>query len=380
MNKHLENLTVHRFRGLRDLELSELGNANLFVGENNSGKTSLLEAVSTYCRPLDPFEWLDTSWRREIKSSRTPMLDALKWLFPQEAVAEGELYSGSTFISGSGNFPVLESRASLSEFMGIASSYEPEDVQTDAVREREPLFEIDSGRRSGADLELRVVPQEVQPTLSDREPKREISETFRVWEHERFISRKRYPYPWLPVDTISPVSHRVEQIQIKRFTEVTLEGVKMEALQLAHLIDPGIEDLKILSKQGIRPTLYIHHKEVGLAPLSAFGDGVRRTLMMALTIPLVQGGVLLIDEIETAIHTSVLTKVFSWLVSACALNHVQLFATTHSLEAVDAMLDPEAGDSNGVVVFRLKRAGQPAQRYSGDLLHRLRYESGLDVR
>ncbi|MEG4327463.1 AAA family ATPase, partial [Microcoleus sp. herbarium5] len=61
--KHLDNLTIHRFRGLRDLNLQDLGQINILVGGNNSGKTSVLEAISTYCRPLDPLEWLNTSWR-----------------------------------------------------------------------------------------------------------------------------------------------------------------------------------------------------------------------------------------------------------------------------------------------------------------------------
>ncbi|MFZ1599572.1 MAG: AAA family ATPase, partial [Anaerolineae bacterium] len=94
MNKQLENLTIHRFRGLRDLELAGLGHVNLFVGANNSGKTTVLEALSTFCRPLDPLEWLNTAWRREVKSSRTPMLDALKWLFPQSSESANGLYTG----------------------------------------------------------------------------------------------------------------------------------------------------------------------------------------------------------------------------------------------------------------------------------------------
>ena len=67
------------------MTLQDLGQINLLVGGNNSGKTSVLEAISTYCRPLDPLEWLNTSWRREIKYSRKPQLDALKWLFPQNS-------------------------------------------------------------------------------------------------------------------------------------------------------------------------------------------------------------------------------------------------------------------------------------------------------
>src|SRR6476469_1617010 len=115
--KHLDNLTIHRFRGLRDLTLQDLGQINILVGGNNSGKTSVLEAISTYCRPLDPLEWLNTSWRREIKYSRKPRLEALKWLFPQNKEEEQlDFYQMETRVSGSGKFSVRESRAIYQEF------------------------------------------------------------------------------------------------------------------------------------------------------------------------------------------------------------------------------------------------------------------------
>ena len=46
----LETLTIHQFRGLRDVELRGLGRFNVLVGLNNSGKTSVLEAIATYAR------------------------------------------------------------------------------------------------------------------------------------------------------------------------------------------------------------------------------------------------------------------------------------------------------------------------------------------
>ena len=48
----LDRLTIQRFRGLRDLTLSGLGRVNLLVGPNNSGKTSVLEAIALFCQPL----------------------------------------------------------------------------------------------------------------------------------------------------------------------------------------------------------------------------------------------------------------------------------------------------------------------------------------
>lgn len=81
--KNLDSVTIHQFRGLRDLELKDLGRVNLLVGINNSGKTSVLEALSIYCHPLDIRVWLTTARQREqdIRVSRTPPLDALRWLF-----------------------------------------------------------------------------------------------------------------------------------------------------------------------------------------------------------------------------------------------------------------------------------------------------------
>jgi len=52
--KNLDHLTIHSFRGLQEIDLQSLGQINLFVGVKNSGKSSVLEAISTYYRPLDP--------------------------------------------------------------------------------------------------------------------------------------------------------------------------------------------------------------------------------------------------------------------------------------------------------------------------------------
>ena len=50
----LPSLEIHNFRGLRELKISRLGRANLIVGKNNVGKTSVLEAVCLYTSPADP--------------------------------------------------------------------------------------------------------------------------------------------------------------------------------------------------------------------------------------------------------------------------------------------------------------------------------------
>ena len=205
---------------------------------------------------------------------------------------------------------------------------------------------------------------------------------FQLWEDQRFVSKSPTLEPFLPVSTLSPVSHRVELLQVKRLTEATLSDTKFSVIKAVQLIDPEIESMEILSRQGIGPTLWIRHKRTGYSPLSTLGDGVRRVLAMALNVIHSSQGVILIDEIETAIHKDALARIFTWLVEAAEHYRVQLFATTHSLEAVDAILDAENLDLQVVRGFRLERRDNKivAQNYSGDLLHRIRHERGLDVR
>jgi ABC-type phosphonate transport system ATPase subunit len=181
---------------------------------------------------------------------------------------------------------------------------------------------------------------------------------------------------------ISLNDYRSDFASATRFSEFRKQGLYDDALEVLRRLDPGVRELLVLSDGNGVPGLYIEHERTGLTPLGVCGDGMRRAVHIALTVPLVKGGVLLVDEIESALHVSVLAQVFELLARACEEHDVQLFASTHSLEALDAMVKSEAVRGEGIVAFRLAQAGthdQPA-RFSGDMLHRLRYERGLDVR
>ena len=40
-----KNLEIKNFRGIGHLEINDLSRVNVFVGQNNSGKSSILEAI-----------------------------------------------------------------------------------------------------------------------------------------------------------------------------------------------------------------------------------------------------------------------------------------------------------------------------------------------
>ena len=70
----------------------------------------------------------------------------------------------------------------------------------------------------------------------------------------------------------------------------------------------------------------------GLFPITYFGDGVVKLTRILLEILDAKGKRLMIDEIETGIHFSRLKDFWKTVITLCKKYDVQLFATTHSLE------------------------------------------------
>src|SRR5262249_21909063 len=145
--------------------------------------------------------------------------------------------------------------------------------------------------------------------------------------------------------------------------------------------DPAILDVDFIAPTENRQLISVKHASLGRAPLHTFGDGLRRVFTLATAIPRVRNGFLLIDELETSIHTEALEKTFAWLVKACVDNNVQLLATTHSLEVLDVIAE-NSKKIDSFVVYRLenKKEETITRRFDKDMVLYLRQELGQELR
>lgn len=57
MADFISNLYIQSFRGIRSLELEDLRSINILTGDNNSGKTSVLEVVESLAEPYNFRMW-----------------------------------------------------------------------------------------------------------------------------------------------------------------------------------------------------------------------------------------------------------------------------------------------------------------------------------
>ena len=51
---HLDSLKIKNFRILEDVTIEKLGHVNLIVGKNNSGKSTVLEALALLASGFNP--------------------------------------------------------------------------------------------------------------------------------------------------------------------------------------------------------------------------------------------------------------------------------------------------------------------------------------
>ena len=167
------------------------------------------------------------------------------------------------------------------------------------------------------------------------------------------------------------------------------DSYKDICLRLLQLFDPAIVDFLILKNEdNNRPIEYIKHTTLGNMPLSTYGDGIKKVLSLANGIAQAAGGALLIDEVETAIHSKYYDDIFRFLVKASIQFDVQVFITTHSIEAIDGLLSTQdyeqQSQKDDISVLTFKKDSKELKTYSrvlyGRHVYTNREQFGFEVR
>jgi hypothetical protein len=150
---------------------------------------------------------------------------------------------------------------------------------------------------------------------------------------------------------------------IPRFGQMQVRKESKEIIAILQTIEPSLIDISI----GPNGVLYA---DIGLSqmiPLQLMGDGIVRMLSILLTIYDLRGGIVYIDEIENGFHYASLQPLWMSIIQAATAFDVQLFITTHSMEAIRALSttysDPKYNSSE-FRLYRLERAHDQINAYS----------------
>ena len=84
----LRKFSVRNFRCLRELDIEPLARVNLIVGQNNVGKTALLEALFLHLSPARPEAPLGVNHSRGARGNDAETWEELDWLFHAKQTAD----------------------------------------------------------------------------------------------------------------------------------------------------------------------------------------------------------------------------------------------------------------------------------------------------
>lgn len=313
---YVKDLEVDLYRGIKNLELDNLSDINILTGDNNSGKTSILEILRAMNSPLEIESWND--------SLRVPQT-----IFFSNSLSFFE--NTSLLFNVNKNFIKYRFVTGSNIKMEIYISCEEEEVEL----EEKEIDKI-SGivfKNKKSDSEKLVPVKKIKLSFYKNNKlvnKQEIYEVSR-----RRIIKNKTEDEFLSTVYVSPFQH----IESTAYLNNIFNDPKLyqEMIEILKEFDRGIISINA-SREG-RSVIYKILSQSGSIPLNVYGDGMKKAILLISAVVKAKNGILLLDEFETAIHTTAMKEVFSWILRSCVKLNVQLFLTSHSKEAIEKVLN-----------------------------------------
>jgi AAA ATPase domain len=367
-----ESISIDKFRGFREFRLHNLGRVNLLVGTNNCGKTSALEAIELLAskNSVSPI-WRATNLRGErIYLNRDPRSGPDRYADISHLFYGHSLETGSYFsISG--------------EKGGYRESVSAEIVnQEESVSAQINLFEneeADSFEFSSKLSLTWLAKEDDTALLFDLTPEGGIQVSARA--RAGILAGADIPVRYISTEALN--SEDVDYL----FGEIVLTPEEDTLIGALKAIDPTIERIASIperksyysSKANIRIKCIDHP---GRIPIGTMGDGMWRMLGLAIALVTAKNGILLVDEIDTGLHYSVMTDMWKLIQQTSKRLNVQVFATTHSRDCYESLAsiacDSEIADKE-VSIQRIERDRTESVAYSEQEII-IAAERGLEVR
>ncbi len=306
-----KKIKIENFRGITHLELNDLRQFNLFVGKNNSGKTSLLESIYLISTPAKPF---NPVWITNLRGHYITQSYSWTVLFNEMNMEAPIRLSGELLK------PKQIRTLSIKTLLGknaAQTSYETLNLQLKDSR-REFAEEI-----AGLSIEF---------SISKNRGKKQTYES-KIWVGKDNNLESSPPGNYVEtLDIIFLTPAQLRSFIPKLFNQVLIKKQEDKILKILKIVEPRLVNLLL----GAENIVYCDMGFTKLLPFSVAGEGLNNLLAIILAIYETSNGIVLIDEIENGLHHSTQSILWEAVLEAATAFNVQVFATTHSYENIKA--------------------------------------------
>ncbi len=320
------SLKIENFRAFKYFEILNLGQVNLFVGRNNTGKTAILEAVELLASKHE--------WNILLKSPKRRNEYLEDFVFEQVPVDIKYLFNGHHF--------------------NVHSWFK---ISAIKHNEREQSFKL-------------TLTEEVSELIAQLEST--DLEKFLLFPIEKLFEKNKNSFN-LTERKINPFflsSAGVERAELQYLWDaIVATPAEEKVYEALAIVVPNIERIVFTSSRN--GDIFIKLKDAERLPLGSMGEGIYRLLSLAIYLVKSEGKCLLIDEIDTGLHYSVMEELWYFIVKIAQQFNVQVFATTHNSDCVRALawLQTEQAElAKTTALYRIEPNLKKAIRYSAEEL------------
>jgi AAA15 family ATPase/GTPase len=313
----LKSLKINNYRNLKDFKINTLCQINLITGKNNTGKSTVLEAIAIYVSQGDCQQLLSLLKKRgedySIQSDKMPPLEAniksFSSLFTDRKVSFDE--SDSIFIGEQEESPEKSTTLRFIKYTtqetqegGRKIKFHPSDASETEYPDIETGFEI----RAHNNFSFLPINQRISEHATHGKPY--ILQFVNTGDMDRNINEKLF-------DKVALTEKEQFVIEALRVIEPTTE-------RIAFVGGMAGERMAVIKLSGNKDIL----------PLQSMGDGMNRILTIILALVNASDGYLLIDEFENGLHYTTQSQIWEIIFKLAKQLNIQVFASTHSNDCI----------------------------------------------
>lgn len=320
--QHITYFKIENFKKFDTLEVKNIGQFNLIVGDNNVGKTCLLEALLFDERPKNTINWYyELLVKRRLVSDRLHLL--------KETDSE-TIFSENTFSFYQKNkkekitFNINENKYSINNI--LEEIYTTQNSKYKDFVKNTGLFDYEGIKKKSKNWIVFEENEKIRYLL-------DLTSTY----YENFINTPKNSK--IPVIPAVMLNDEIEKYLWRHYERIFIEqnfSSKISKL-ISEVFNINIVEFQQYNKNSNLkyPRLYIKTKERDyFHNVREYGEGFIRALFSILLILNNDSKKIIIDEIDTGIHYSKMEGFLSAIMKLCQELDVQLFATTHSEECI----------------------------------------------
>lgn len=302
--KHIQNIIINKFRGIKALALDNLCPITIFLGENSVGKSSVLESLFMVTGPNNPFMSLQVT---SLRAHTGTDLNEVRYMF---------------YDSDLSNSPQMTALFSDSETREIRLV--PSYTLGDTI-DANQIVHMGNNNQMLTGITSEFVIQSGETNFTGKS-------TFERTQEGK-LSPTLDPNYQESINSVSLSSYNLNFNLFNIYEELVKNGRKDVILTAIRLFDERINSIEA-TKEG----LYIGYDHLSnMVPLNMAGDGVQKYLSIALYAFHPSTDIILIDEIENGLHFTAHQKLWKCIFASAKELGKQFFISTHNKETLTCL-------------------------------------------